>query len=396
MQLSSRCVRDPEFKSINPPHQIPLVAASSFVFDSVEQGLDIFDGKQEGHIYGRFGNPTIDAVASKIANLESHGLGIQAHGLFCSSGMSAIATVMLGCVPAGKKVLCQADLYGGTSNLIQSLESRGVGMINADLLDVKVAEQTVKEQGEEIAVIYVETPTNPTLKIIDLEKMSELAQSCNALLVVDNTFATSLVQQPLKWGADIIVHSTTKYLNGHGTGIAGAIVCRDEVIFREKLTPVYRLVGGNGNPWDAWLVLNGLKTLPLRMERHSENAQRVAEWLANHSAVSKVNYPGLNDHPQRALAGRQMSLYGGMLSFELKGGTEAAMRCMNRFKFCTLTPTLGDVDTLVMYPAGMSHRGVDPAVRKAHGISDGLIRLSIGVEAIEDILEDLDQAIIAG
>jgi methionine-gamma-lyase len=211
--------------------------------------------------------------------------------------------------------------------------------------------------------------------------------------VADNTFATPFMQRPLSFGADIVVHSTTKFLNGHGTGIAGAIVCRDAQLMAEKLIPVYRLYGGSGNPWDAWLVLNGLKTLPLRMERHSHNAQVVAEWLVNHPEVAQVNYPGLPGHPDEATIKAQMAQNGGILSFELAGGTEAGTSFMNRIKFCTLTPTLGDVDTLVLHPATMSHRGVDPAVRAAHGISDGLVRLSVGVEAVEDIIADLAQAI---
>ncbi|PHI18136.1 hypothetical protein CEQ90_19515 [Lewinellaceae bacterium SD302] len=393
MHLNSRCVRDPEYKAANPAHQIPIVAASSFVFDSIEQGLDIFDGKTEGHVYGRFGNPTIDAAAQKIADMEAHGTGIPAYGLFTSSGMSAIATTLLACVPAGQKVLCQQDLYGGTTNLIQLLENRGIGMVNANLLDFNVARLVAEQKRNAIAAIYLETPVNPTLQVIDLEKMQLLARELNALLIVDNTFATSLVQQPLSYGADIVVHSTTKYLNGHGTGVAGAIVCKDLSLYEEKLVPAYRLVGGSGNPWDAWLVLNGLKTLPLRMERHSQNAQTVAEWLAAHPAVTTVNYPGLADHPQIELVERQMKLSGGMLSFELKGGKVAAMEFMNRLNFCTLTPTLGDVDTLVLYPAGMSHRGVEPEVRRTHGITDGLIRLSVGIEAVEDILADLEQAL---
>jgi len=392
MNLSSLAVRDPRYPSHNPPHQIPLVAASSFVFDSIEEGMAIFGGEQEGHVYGRFGNPTIDAAANKIAALEGFGLEEQPVGLFCSSGMAAIATVFLGVCEPGDVVLTQADLYGGTTGLLQQLGKRNVGMETVDLRDDDAVGKALAANSR-IRVVYVETPSNPTLRVTDLKKLAAAAHAHGALLVADNTFATPLVQRPLSFGADIVVHSTTKFLNGHGTGIAGAIVCKDPALMTEKIVPVYRLYGGNGNPWDAWLVLNGLKTLPLRMERHSENARRVADFLADHSGVLRVNYPGLPGHPDAATIKAQMSLHGGMLSFELAGGTPAGMDVMNRINFCTLTPTLGDVDTLVLHPATMSHRGVDPAVRAAHGISDGLIRLSVGVEAVEDIIADLKQAI---
>lgn len=392
MTLNSASVRDPEFRNLNPPHQIPLVAASSFVFDTIEQGMGIFSGEQDGHVYGRFGNPTIDAAAAKIAAMEGHDLEQPAAGLFCASGMAAIATVFLGVCEAGEGVLTQADLYGGTTGLLQLLEKRNISLTTCDLRDPAAVEAALLANSS-IRIIYVETPSNPTLRVTDLAKLAELAHAHGALLVADNTFATPFVQRPLSFGADIVVHSTTKYLNGHGTGIAGALVCRDPELLAQQLIPVYRLYGFNGSPWEAWLVLNGLKTLGLRMERHSENALAVAKFLVQHGAVTNVNYPGLPDHPDRETVAKQMSFHGGMLSFELAGGTDAGMSFMNRIKFCTLTPTLGDVDTLVLHPATMSHRGVDPAVRLAHGITDGLIRLSVGVESVEDIVGDLRQAI---
>lgn len=392
MTIDSLAVRDPKVPSFNPPHQVPIVAASSFIFDSIEEGMAIFDGKQEGHIYGRFGNPTVDAAANKIAALEGFGLKKTPGGLFCSSGMAAIATVFLGLCEPGVTVLTQADLYGGTTSLLQQLEKRGIHTETCDLRDKKAIKAAFKRNAS-IRMVYVETPSNPTLRVTDLKLLAKMAHKHGALLVADNTFATPFMQRPLAFGADVVVHSTTKFINGHGTGIAGAIVCRDAELMQEKLVPVYRLYGGSGNAWDAWLVLNGLKTLPLRMERHSGNALAVAKYLDKHPKVNLVNYPGLKHHPDRKTIKRQMSLYGGMLSFELKGGTKAGMKFMNKIKFCTLTPTLGDVDTLVLHPATMSHRGVDPAVRAAHGISDGLIRLNVGIERVEDIIADLEQAI---
>ena len=392
MKLSSLTVRDPAVQHFNPPHQVPLVAASSFVFESAEQGMDIFDGKEEGHIYGRFGNPTIDAAAAKIAALEGSDLDEECHGLFCSSGMAAISTVLLGLCQEGHVVLTHGDLYGGTSNLLDTLEKRGVKRVVADLRNSEEIEDRLAEYAE-LCIVYLETPSNPVMRCTDIQYLADLAHHYGALLVVDNTFATPIMQRPLSMGADIVVHSTTKYMNGHGTGVAGAIVCRDEALLRDFLTPTYRLYGGSGNPWDAWLVLNGLKTLALRMERHSHNALQVAEFLQEQHQVTRVNYPGLPGHEDCATVAKQMNIHGGMLSFDLAGGQQAAIRFMNRLKFCTLTPTLGDVDTLVLHPATMSHRGIPREQRLACGIGDGLIRMSVGIEAVEDILADVEQAL---
>ncbi|CAH1001985.1 L-methionine gamma-lyase [Neolewinella maritima] len=391
MKLSSLVVRDPKVNHYNPPHQVPLVAASSFVFGSIEQGMDIFDGKEAGHVYGRFGNPTIDAAAEKIAALEGFGMDKPCYGLFCSSGMAAIATVLLSLCEGGGTVLTQGDLYGGTSSLLDDLSSRGIRRITTDLRNTEKIEDCLADCAD-ICVVYVETPSNPLLRCTDLEYLSDLAHHYGALVVVDNTFATPIIQQPLRLGADVVVHSTTKYLNGHGTGVAGAIVCHDEALM-QRFLPTYRLFGGSGNPWDAWMVLNGLKTLAIRMERHCENAQQVASYLCNHSKVAAVHYPGLAGHTDCGTIRKQMSMHGGMLSFEVAGGLDAAMAFMNRLKFCTLTPTLGDVDTLVLHPATMSHRGIPREQRMTYGIKDELVRVSVGIEAVCDILGDLEQAI---
>ncbi|THH41777.1 trans-sulfuration enzyme family protein [Neolewinella litorea] len=392
MKISSFVVKDPPQNHYNHAHQVPLVAASSFVFDTIEQGINIFDGVEKGHIYGRFGNPTVDAAADKIAALENHGLDGEAFGLFCASGMAAISTVLAGLCQSGDIILTQGDLYGGSSALIDSLTARGVRRITADLRDTEKLEDILSENPS-LNTVYVETPSNPTLRCTDLVLLANLTHHYGARLVVDNTFATPIGQQPLKHGADVVVHSTTKYLNGHGTGVAGAIVTRDKKLMEEVFVPIHRLHGGTGNAWDAWLVLNGLKTLALRMERHSSNAERVAEFLMLHPRVAAVNYPGLPGHPDCSTIGKQMILHGGMLSFELVGGLPCAKSFMNRLTFCTLTPTLGDVDTLVLHPSTMSHRSLDPETRLANGITDGLIRLSIGIEHVEDIISDLKQAL---
>ena len=392
MKLASLSVKDPRLTQLNHPHQVPLVAASSFVFDSIEQGVDIFDGVQAGHIYGRFGNPTVDAAAAKIAALEQHGGEGEAYGLFCASGMAAITTVLLGLCKAGDTILTQEDLYGGTSALIDTLSPRGIHRVTADLRDSERLEDKLAENAG-FCIVYVETPSNPTLRCTDLDYLADLTHHYGALLVVDNTFATPIVQQPLLSGADVVIHSTTKYLNGHGTGIAGAIVCRDKEMLDERFRPIYQLYGGSGNPWDAWLVLNGLKTLPLRMERHCSNAEQVTTFLLDHPKVRDVNYPGIPGHPDCGAIDKQMKMHGGMLSFELEGGLDAARAFMNRLEFCTLTPTLGDVDSLVLHPATMSHRSIPREIRLKNGITDGLVRLSVGIEDVGDIIADIDQAI---
>ncbi len=391
MKQSSLTVRDPAVAQHNPPHQVPLVAASSFVFESIEQGMDIFDGREPGYIYGRFGNPTVDAAAQKIADLEGYGLDQACYGLFCASGMAAISTTLVALCDSGQVILSQGDLYGGTANLIETLENKGITRIIANLRDSEELEDRLADIPD-LGIIYIESPSNPTLKCTDLAYLADLAHHYGALLVVDNTFATPIGQQPLLLGADVVVHSTTKYLNGHGTGVAGAIVCRNPELM-EKMRSTYRLYGGSGNPWDAWLVLNGLKTLALRMERHTENAAKIAGFLQAHPAVLLVNYPGIVGHSSGTIIRKQMKLMGGMLSFELEGGLEAAKRFLNALMFCTLTPTLGDVDTLVLHPATMSHRGIPREVRLANDITDGLVRLSVGIEDVDDILADLKQAI---
>ncbi len=351
--------------------------------------MAVFSGDQAGHLYSRFGNPTIDAVAQKLARLELHGTGQEGTGLFCSSGMSAISTLCLGLLQPGDVILTQPDLYGGTNELFHKiLAPLGIQVRIEDLSDPEQVAQALKQQPD-IRMVYFETPANPTLACIDIALISELAHTHGAIAVADNTFSTPFLQQPLALGADYVVHSTTKYLNGHGTSTAGAIIGTNLEAMQERIFPALKLIGTNGSPWEAWLLNNGLKTLEVRMERHCANAMRVAVWLEAQAKVARVNYPGLAHHPAHALASRQMRAFGGMVSFEVEGGLPAAQRFVNALRLCTLAPTMGDVDTLVMHPASMSHRKVPAEQRRAAGISDALIRLSVGIEQAEDILADL-------
>ncbi|MBK6622348.1 MAG: aminotransferase class I/II-fold pyridoxal phosphate-dependent enzyme [Saprospirales bacterium] len=380
-------------KRTTDPHILPIYATSSFAFSSIDQGIDIFAGKEKGHVYGRYGNPTIEAVSDKIVAMESHGLDVEAAGLMVSSGMAAISTLVLGLLQSGDKILTQGNLYGGTTELFSKIIGRfGVETLFTDLRDLEKTEMILKANPA-VKLLYFETPANPTLACVDMEALVGLARKYKVQTAADNTFCTPYLQRPFRFGVDHIIHSTTKFLNGHGNSIAGALVSRDAEWLRTKAWQAMKLAGTNCNPWDAWLVHNGMKTLFLRMDRHSQNAQALAEFLEKHPKVERVNYNGLPSHPDHELAKRQMSQFGGMLSFELKGGIEAGVAFMKKIRFCTLAPTLGDADTLILHPASMSHLNIPRELRMENGITDGLIRVSVGIENVEDIRADLEQAI---
>ena len=387
--FNSLCVHELAEKRTTKPHQLPIYATSSFEFTDINQGIDIFTGKSKGHVYGRYGNPTIEAVAEKIALLETHGSDLIAKGVMVSSGMAAISTLVMGCLKSGDKLLTQGNLYGGTTELfLKIFEPLGIEIILMDLGNLELVEEKLKNDPA-IKLLYCETPANPTMACVDLSSLATLSKQYNVKTAIDNTFCTPYLQQPLILGIDFVIHSTTKYLNGHGNNIAGVIIGTDMEMMETKIWGAMKLLGTNCNPFDAWLTNNGIKTLALRMDRHSSNALTLAQRLEEHPEVAKVNYPGLPSHSSYKLASKQMSQYGGMLSFELKGGLEAGIALMNRVKFCTLAPTLGDVDTLILHPATSSHLNVDKEIRERNGISDGLIRLSVGIEDVEDIWADL-------
>ena len=393
LRFNSICSREKHNTKNIKPHQLPIYPTSSFRFDSIEQGMDVFLKKKDEHLYSRYGNPTIDAVADKIGALEAHGTGLDVQAYLTSSGMAAISTVLIALMKSGDKVLVPDNIYGGTTVLIRDvLEPLGIEKVSGDFNDLNALEQLLKSD-DTIKVLYFETPTNPTLSCVDIEKITTLAHQYGRKTVIDNTFCTPYLQQPFKLGIDFIIHSTTKYLNGHGISTAGIIIGKDIEFMKTAVFKRMIMLGTNSNPFDAWMINNGLKTLALRMERHSSNAQMIAEYLEKHPKVARVNYPGLKSHPDYDLAKRQMRLSGGMLSFELKNGFEAGVQFMNSVQLCTIAPTLGDVDTLLMHPASMSHLGIPKEIREANGITDGLVRISVGIEDIDDILEDLEQAL---
>lgn len=391
LSFQSICVKEFQRNESTKPHQLPLYATSSFDFEKIDDGIDIFTGKATGHVYSRYGNPTVDTVAIKLAFLEAYDTDLDSYGFLTSSGMSAISTLMLSTLKSGDKILTQGNLYGGTTELfIKILGNMGIEPIFINLKDKEAVQQTL-DRDPTIKMIYLETPANPTMACIDIEWLASVASSKNVLTAIDNTFCTPLLQQPLALGIDFVVHSTTKYINGHGNSIAGVIIGHKKE-YKKDIWTALKLAGTNCSPWDAWLINNGLKTLSLRMERHCANAQVLAEYLEAHPKVNLVNYNGLPSHPDHELSKKQMRGFGGMLSFEIKGGQDAALAFMNKLEFCSLAPTLGDVDTLILHPATSSHLNVDRALREEYGITDGLIRVSVGIEDVKDIISDFAQA----
>lgn len=381
-------VTDPQYA-----HLTPIYASSTYVFDDAEQGMRRFSGKEKGYIYSRWGNPTMTEAEEKIAALETFGLDTEVKGILHASGMAAISCMMMAVLKTGDKVLSHYSLYGGTQELINRiLPPLGMAGIIEDLRDLNKAEEILKADPA-IRMIYLETPANPTIQCVDIEELTKLGKKYGKLVACDNTFATPYLQQPFKYGVDFVAHSTTKFLNGHGTAIGGILLGSDLELMNGQVTKVHRIFGGNGNAFDAFVLVNGIKTLELRMDRHCSNAMAVAEFLNKHSAVARVNYNGLSSHPDYAVAKKQMRHPGAMMSIELKGGLEAGVKMMNKLNFCTRTVSLGTCDTLLCHPASMTHYGVPKEQREQFGITDGLIRMSIGMENVEDIIADLDQAL---
>jgi methionine-gamma-lyase len=391
LHLESICVKADKYP--NHSHILPIYPTSTYTFDTAEDGADILNGRKEGYVYSRFENPTSDPVCEKIAALESFGLNMPLKAYLTSSGMSAVSTVMMACVKSGQKVLTHYSLYGGTEEwMIRLMPSMGVQPVIIDFDDLNKVEEALKNDST-IALIYIETPANPTLKCVDIKAVCEIAKKYSVKVCCDNTFATPVLQQPFALGVDFVLHSVTKYLNGHGTTIGGVVLGKDLEFMNTVLKKTYRLLGTNYNPFDAWLVMNGLKTLPLRMERHCSNAMKVAEYLQSNNAVAKVDYLGLTNHPYHQLAKKQMRDYSGMLCFELKTGLIGGQKFINNLNLCVKAVSLGTVDTLVSHPASMTHTNVPQADRLKYGITDGLIRMSVGLEHVDDIIADIENAL---
>jgi methionine-gamma-lyase len=379
-------------------HLTPIYASSTYVFENAEQGMRRFNKTEEGYIYSRWGNPTMAESERKIAALEGfnileNGKPLQLQAILHASGMAAISSLILATLQSGDEILSHFSLYGGTQELMEKvLPPLGIEAIITDLRDLNKAEEAIKKHPS-IKLLYLETPANPTIQCVDIDALSRLAKQHNLLVAVDNTFATPYLQQPFKYAVDFVVHSTTKFLNGHGTAIGGVILGRDIDFMKGRMEKVHRLLGGNSNSFDAFLLTQGMKTLEVRMERHCTNAMNTATFLSQHPAVAKVNYLGLPSHPDFAAAQKQMKHPGAMLSFELKGGLAAGKDFIDNLKMCVRAVSLGSCDSLLSHPASMTHYGVPREKRESYGISDGLIRMSVGIENIEDILNDLGQAL---
>ena len=366
----------------------PIYQTATFVFDDCAQGGARFAGREKGYIYSRLGNPTVQALEDKLAVLEQGQAAAAA-----ASGMGAIASAFWVIAGAGAHVLADSTLYGCTFALLaHGLTRFGVEVSFVDCSD---PDQLKAGLRDNTVAVYLESPANPTLKITDLKAVARTAHDFNRdiKVICDNTFATPYLQNPLTLGCDLVVHSATKYLNGHGDVIAGFAVGDEELIGRIKLVGLKDLTGAVLSPHDAFLIQRGLKTLEVRMKRHCENAGRIVEFLAGRPEVERLHYPGLPGHPGHQIARRQMKDFGGMISFEIKGGKEAGQKLLNRLELCSLAVSLGDAETLVEHPASMTHATYSPEELAAAGIPEGLVRLSAGLENVEDIIQDLERAL---
>lgn len=365
----------------------PLHLTSTFAFETAEAGGEMFAGTRPGHIYSRISNPTLDLLERRVADLEE-----AEAGLALASGMGAIASVLWTWLAPGDEVIVDTTLYGCTfSYMRHGLARFGVVIRHVDLTD---PENLARAIGPRTRIVYFETPANPNMRLIDIAAISRIARESGARTVVDNTYATPVLTRPIALGADIVVHSATKYLGGHGDLVAGIALGRAEDMREVRTVGMKDMTGAVMAPFNAMLILRGLKTLALRMERHCRNGAAVAAWLAAHPAVARVWYPGLADHPQHDVARRQMQGgFGGMIAFELTGGFEAGLTTMNRLQLIRRAVSLGDAESLIQHPASMTHSTYTAEERAAHGISEGLIRLSVGLEEVEDILADLETAL---
>jgi len=388
-----------QHRNDNYAHIPPIYATSTFTFDSAQQGMRRFTGEENGYIYSRFGNPTTDTTAQAIADLETwnivdpEGKPLKAYALLTASGQAALSTLFISCLRAGDAILATPSLYGGTHEFITKLLPRfGIKSYFSDMTDSNQIEDLLKNTPE-IKLVHFESPANPTMQCVDIEQIVQLSKKYDKLVSVDNTFATPYLQQPFKYGVDFIFHSTTKFLNGHGNAIGGVLIGLDPQAMNGHIHHTHKLLGTNSNAFDGFLVLQGIKTLSLRMEQHCRNAMDVALYLTTHPEVSQVHYNGLPTHPDYHISQKQMRHAGSVMSIELKGGYQKSIDFVNKLEICTRAVSVGTVDTLVSHPASMSHAGIPTAIRLQTGITDGLVRISVGLETIDDIISDFDQAL---
>ncbi|AJC49289.1 PLP-dependent transferase [Allofrancisella guangzhouensis] len=373
---------DNQHQSVQPP----LYLTSAFTFKDIQQADDTFSFKRKAYVYTRGGNPTVNLLERRMALLES-AVGSVAF----SSGMSAVTTVLLSFLSYGDTVIAHRNLYGSTFSAIDKLFPK-YG-IKANLIDLTDTASFEKLIDKTVKVVYFETPTNPSLEIIDIKAIASIAKKYGIKVVVDNTFATPYLQKPLTLGADVVVHSTTKYLNGHGD-VVGGIACANSEEYLASLKFEYMCeLGGVMSPFDAWLILRGLKTLPLRVEKHQQNTREIAEFLNRHPMIERVLYPGFENHPGHKIATEQMSGYGGIVSFELKGDSDVGRKFIESVKMMKIAVSLGDTETLIQVPALMTHRGYPRGELAKFGFSENTVRIAAGLENTKDLIDDINQAL---
>ncbi|MBC8374533.1 MAG: PLP-dependent transferase [FCB group bacterium] len=364
---------------------VPIYQTSTFKFQDADHGARLFGGEEKGYIYTRIGNPTTNTFEEAVTLLE-HGYG----GIATASGMAAVSSVYMAYLGAGAHMVGTDAVYGSSRMVIENEFSRfGVESSFVDTSDLDLIRRSMKPNTK---MLYIETPANPTIKLADIEACAEIAHEHGAVLVVDNTFMSPILQNPLDLGADVVLHSITKYINGHTDVVGGVIITKTEEEY-SRLKPVINALGGTMDPHQSWLVLRGMRTLSLRVQRGEENAHKLAEYLEAHPKIEWVRYPGLKSHPQHDLAKRQMKGFGSMISFEVKGGVEAGKTVLNNVTIPQLAVSLGGYESLIQHPASMTHANIPEDERVAAGITDGLIRFAIGTEDVEDLQADLEKAL---
>ena len=385
--LGTTAIHAGTLKNLYGTLAMPIYQTSTFIFDSAEQGGRRFALEEAGYIYTRLGNPTTTVLEDKIAALEEGEAAVAT-----SSGMGAISSTLWTVLKAGDHIVTDKTLYGCTFALMcHGLTRFGIDVTFVDTSNLDEVKNAMKENTR---VVYLETPANPNLKIVDIEALAKIAHTNpNTLVIVDNTFATPYMQKPLTLGADVVVHSVTKYINGHGDVIAGLVITNKALADQISFVGLKDMTGAVLGPQDAYYIIRGMKTFEIRMERHCKNARKVVEFLNNHPKIERVYYPGLETHPGYEIAKKQMTDFGAMISFELKGGFEAGKTLLNSLKLCSLAVSLGDTETLIQHPASMTHSPYTKEEREAAGITDGLVRLSVGLENVEDIIADLEQGL---
>lgn len=385
LSIDTQCVHAGIKEDPNGSVVTPIYQTSTFKFKNAQHGARLFKGEEDGYIYTRMRNPTIEAMEDAVAVLEG---GAKALG--CASGMAAVHTLISAVLSSGNHIVSSESVYGATQTLFANILPKfGINTTFVDTSNIYAIQQAITPQTK---MLYIETPANPTIVISDLEEINKIAKQHNLLFVVDNTFMSPVLQKPFEFGADFVIHSMTKYLNGHADVVAGIIVCRTEEQY-PALRKMLNHFGGTIDPFNSFLVHRGLKTLKLRVIKSQENAIKIAEYLSNHPKVESVMYPGLANHPQYEIAKKQQKGPGSMISFELKGGYDAGEKLMNNIELIQLAVSLGGVESLIQHPASMTHAGMSKDAREKAKITDGLVRLSVGIEDVDDLINSLDKAL---